>query len=167
MVLSRASRSSLGTWWPVMQWHSQGRECTMPGEPGQGGRQLLAPSFLPRHGHVLCGFIAGKESEYMETLSNEEVLSTMTNLLRTVTGTDNLPHPHHPNPPREHRPLDPTHNSPPQGTRASPLPGACSGPSGTALPTPAAPTAMWPLAAQEMTSTCWLSPCRRSLRTPG
>ncbi|NWR63205.1 PAOX oxidase, partial [Bucorvus abyssinicus] len=46
-----------------------------------------------QHGHVLCGFIAGKESEYMETLSDEEVLSTMTNLLRTVTGNPCLPAP--------------------------------------------------------------------------
>ncbi|NXG66834.1 PAOX oxidase, partial [Hemiprocne comata] len=43
-----------------------------------------------QHGHVLCGFIAGKESEYMETLSNAEVLSTMTRLLRTLTGNPDL-----------------------------------------------------------------------------
>lgn len=59
----------------------------MPSEQREGGSQLLAPSFLPRHGHVLCGFIAGKESEYMETLSDEEVLGTMTRLLRMLTGT--------------------------------------------------------------------------------
>ncbi|XP_061857846.1 peroxisomal N(1)-acetyl-spermine/spermidine oxidase isoform X2 [Colius striatus] len=40
-----------------------------------------------QHGHVLCGFIAGKESEYMETLSDAEVLGTMTRVLRTLTGT--------------------------------------------------------------------------------
>ncbi|NXD78366.1 PAOX oxidase, partial [Halcyon senegalensis] len=40
-----------------------------------------------QHGHVLCGFIAGKESEYMETLSDTEVLGTMTRILRTLTGT--------------------------------------------------------------------------------
>ncbi|NWI52621.1 PAOX oxidase, partial [Calyptomena viridis] len=39
-----------------------------------------------QHGHVLCGFIAGKESEHMETLSDAEVLSTMTHVLRTLTG---------------------------------------------------------------------------------
>ncbi|XP_026707658.1 peroxisomal N(1)-acetyl-spermine/spermidine oxidase isoform X1 [Athene cunicularia] len=39
-----------------------------------------------QHGHVLCGFIAGKESEYMETLSDAEVLGTMTRVLRTLTG---------------------------------------------------------------------------------
>ncbi|XP_040419897.1 peroxisomal N(1)-acetyl-spermine/spermidine oxidase isoform X2 [Cygnus olor] len=36
-------------------------------------------------GHVLCGFIAGKEAEYMETLSDAEVLHTMTSVLRTLT----------------------------------------------------------------------------------
>uniref|UniRef100_A0A8C3JMK0 Amine oxidase domain-containing protein n=1 Tax=Calidris pygmaea TaxID=425635 RepID=A0A8C3JMK0_9CHAR len=46
-----------------------------------------------QHGHVLCGFIAGKESEYMETLSDEEVLGTMTHLLRTLTGNLHLPAP--------------------------------------------------------------------------
>ncbi|NXK19320.1 PAOX oxidase, partial [Arenaria interpres] len=46
-----------------------------------------------QHGHVLCGFIAGKESEYMETLSDEEVLGTMTHLLRTLTGNPHLPAP--------------------------------------------------------------------------
>ncbi|NXU53781.1 PAOX oxidase, partial [Turnix velox] len=44
-------------------------------------------------GHVLCGFIAGKESEHMETLSEEEVLSTMTHLLRRLTGNPELPAP--------------------------------------------------------------------------
>ncbi|KAF1673857.1 PAOX oxidase, partial [Pygoscelis papua] len=46
-----------------------------------------------QHGHVLCGFIAGKESEYMETLSDAEVLSTMTRVLRTLTGNQRLPAP--------------------------------------------------------------------------
>ncbi|XP_074730215.1 peroxisomal N(1)-acetyl-spermine/spermidine oxidase isoform X1 [Strix uralensis] len=46
-----------------------------------------------QHGHVLCGFIAGKESEYMETLSDAEVLSTMTRVLRTLTGNPCLPAP--------------------------------------------------------------------------
>ncbi|NXN31946.1 PAOX oxidase, partial [Nycticryphes semicollaris] len=46
-----------------------------------------------QHGHVLCGFIAGKESEYMETLSDEEVLGTMTYLLRMLTGNPHLPAP--------------------------------------------------------------------------
>ncbi|NXL51193.1 PAOX oxidase, partial [Podilymbus podiceps] len=46
-----------------------------------------------QHGHVLCGFIAGKESEYMETLSDTEVLSTMTRILRMLTGNPCLPAP--------------------------------------------------------------------------
>ncbi|XP_009951263.1 PREDICTED: peroxisomal N(1)-acetyl-spermine/spermidine oxidase, partial [Leptosomus discolor] len=46
-----------------------------------------------QHGHVLCGFIAGKESEYMETLSDTEVLGTMTHVLRTLTGNPCLPAP--------------------------------------------------------------------------
>ncbi|KAM9273357.1 peroxisomal N(1)-acetyl-spermine/spermidine oxidase [Morus bassanus] len=46
-----------------------------------------------QHGHVLCGFIAGKESEYMETLSEAEVLGTMTRVLRTLTGNPRLPAP--------------------------------------------------------------------------
>ncbi|XP_069652040.1 peroxisomal N(1)-acetyl-spermine/spermidine oxidase isoform X1 [Haliaeetus albicilla] len=46
-----------------------------------------------QHGHVLCGFIAGEESEYMETLSDAEVLSTMTHVLRTLTGNPHLPAP--------------------------------------------------------------------------
>ncbi|NXE15362.1 PAOX oxidase, partial [Lophotis ruficrista] len=46
-----------------------------------------------QHGHVLCGFIAGKEAEYMETLSDAEVLATMTRLLRTLTGNPCLPAP--------------------------------------------------------------------------
>ncbi|NXH74747.1 PAOX oxidase, partial [Hydrobates tethys] len=46
-----------------------------------------------QHGHVLCGFIAGKESEYMETLSDAEVLGTMTRVLRTLTGNPRLPAP--------------------------------------------------------------------------
>ncbi|NXG68360.1 PAOX oxidase, partial [Baryphthengus martii] len=46
-----------------------------------------------QHGHVLCGFIAGKEAEYMETLRDNEVLSTMTRVLRTLTGNPHLPSP--------------------------------------------------------------------------
>ncbi|NWX01921.1 PAOX oxidase, partial [Caloenas nicobarica] len=46
-----------------------------------------------QHGHVLCGFIAGKESEYMETLSDTEVLDTLTHVLRTLTGNPHLPSP--------------------------------------------------------------------------
>ncbi|XP_053548172.1 peroxisomal N(1)-acetyl-spermine/spermidine oxidase [Bombina bombina] len=41
-------------------------------------------------GHVLCGFIAGEEAEFMETLTDEELLSSMTSLLRQFTGDPNL-----------------------------------------------------------------------------
>uniref|UniRef100_A0A8C5WGC0 Amine oxidase domain-containing protein n=1 Tax=Leptobrachium leishanense TaxID=445787 RepID=A0A8C5WGC0_9ANUR len=44
-------------------------------------------------GHLLCAFIAGQESEYMETLTDDEVLSSMTALLRQFTGNPNLPPP--------------------------------------------------------------------------
>lgn len=40
---------------------------------------------------MLCGFIAGEESEHMETLSDAEVLSAMTRVLRTMTGATLLP----------------------------------------------------------------------------
>ncbi|XP_010126710.1 PREDICTED: peroxisomal N(1)-acetyl-spermine/spermidine oxidase-like, partial [Chlamydotis macqueenii] len=46
-----------------------------------------------QHGHVLCGFIAGKEAEYMEMLSDAKVLTTMTHLLRTLMGNPCLPAP--------------------------------------------------------------------------
>lgn len=45
-------------------------------------------SCLRRACHVLCGFIAGLESEFMETLSDEDVLLSLTQVLRRVTGTD-------------------------------------------------------------------------------
>ncbi|KAJ6661717.1 hypothetical protein lerEdw1_013239 [Lerista edwardsae] len=43
-----------------------------------------------RYGNILCGFIAGKESEFMETLTDAEVLTTMTQVLRRVTGNPQL-----------------------------------------------------------------------------
>ncbi|OXB52601.1 hypothetical protein ASZ78_014516 [Callipepla squamata] len=85
-----------------------GLDCTFPGEDES---PLTEPSTDPEAnwfkkligfvvlqppeqlGHVLCGFIAGKESEYMETLSDGEVLSTMTHVLRTLTGNPHLPTP--------------------------------------------------------------------------
>lgn len=39
-----------------------------------------------RYGHVLCGWIAGCESEYMETLSEQEVAHSITQLIRQFTG---------------------------------------------------------------------------------
>ncbi|XP_036295145.1 peroxisomal N(1)-acetyl-spermine/spermidine oxidase [Pipistrellus kuhlii] len=52
---------------------------------------LVLPSF--ESAHVLCGFIAGLESEFMETLSDEEVLQALTRVLRRVTGNPQLPAP--------------------------------------------------------------------------
>ncbi|XP_060542454.1 peroxisomal N(1)-acetyl-spermine/spermidine oxidase-like [Pantherophis guttatus] len=43
-----------------------------------------------RHGHILCGFIAGRESEFMETLSDSEVLTTLTQIFRKITGNPQL-----------------------------------------------------------------------------
>ncbi|KAK3573932.1 hypothetical protein QTP86_033022 [Hemibagrus guttatus] len=43
-----------------------------------------------RYGHMLCGWIAGQESEYMETLPEEEVLHTMTKLLHQFTGNPTI-----------------------------------------------------------------------------
>ncbi|XP_031244585.1 peroxisomal N(1)-acetyl-spermine/spermidine oxidase isoform X1 [Mastomys coucha] len=50
---------------------------------------LVLPPF--ESSHVLCGFIAGLESEFMETLSDEEVLLSLTQVLRRVTGNPELP----------------------------------------------------------------------------
>ncbi|XP_052052050.1 peroxisomal N(1)-acetyl-spermine/spermidine oxidase [Apodemus sylvaticus] len=50
---------------------------------------LVLPSF--ESSHVLCGFIAGLESEFMETLSDEEVLLSLTQVLRRMTGNPQLP----------------------------------------------------------------------------
>lgn len=35
---------------------------------------------------MLCGWIAGQESEYMETLSEQEVRDSVTQLVRRFTG---------------------------------------------------------------------------------
>ncbi|KAM6186253.1 peroxisomal N(1)-acetyl-spermine/spermidine oxidase [Rhynchocyon petersi] len=58
-------------------------------------RKLAGFLVLPSSGsvHVLCGFIAGLESEFMETLSDEEVLQSLTHLLRRMTGDPQLPAP--------------------------------------------------------------------------
>nr|KAF6425175.1 hypothetical protein HJG59_009232 [Molossus molossus] len=52
---------------------------------------LVLPAF--ESAHVLCGFIAGLESEFMETLSDEEVLLSLTRMLRRATGNPQLPAP--------------------------------------------------------------------------
>uniref|UniRef100_A0A287D1W6 Peroxisomal N(1)-acetyl-spermine/spermidine oxidase n=1 Tax=Ictidomys tridecemlineatus TaxID=43179 RepID=A0A287D1W6_ICTTR len=58
-------------------------------------KKLIGFLVLPPFGsvHVLCGFIAGLESEFMETLSDEEVLLSLTQVLRRVTGNPQLPAP--------------------------------------------------------------------------
>uniref|UniRef100_A0A673HGB1 Peroxisomal N(1)-acetyl-spermine/spermidine oxidase-like n=1 Tax=Sinocyclocheilus rhinocerous TaxID=307959 RepID=A0A673HGB1_9TELE len=52
------------------------------------GFTVLKPT--ERYGHVLCGWIAGRESEYMETLSEHEVLHSATQLLRIFTGNPTI-----------------------------------------------------------------------------
>ncbi|KAF4105872.1 hypothetical protein G5714_013534 [Onychostoma macrolepis] len=52
------------------------------------GFTVLKPT--ERYGHVLCGWIAGRESEYMETLSEHEVLHSVTQLLRIFTGNPTI-----------------------------------------------------------------------------
>ncbi|KAL4698825.1 hypothetical protein H8959_011482 [Pygathrix nigripes] len=55
-------------------------------------RKLIGFVVLPAFAsvHVLCGFIAGLESEFMETLSDEEVLLCLTQVLRRVTASFTL-----------------------------------------------------------------------------
>lgn len=48
------------------------------------GFTVLKPT--ERYGHVLCGWIAGHESEHMETLSEQDVTQTITQLIRRFTG---------------------------------------------------------------------------------
>ncbi|XP_066476182.1 peroxisomal N(1)-acetyl-spermine/spermidine oxidase [Tiliqua scincoides] len=43
-----------------------------------------------RYGHILCGFIAGKESEFMETLTDSEILTTLTQVFRRMTENPQL-----------------------------------------------------------------------------
>ncbi|XP_074856047.1 peroxisomal N(1)-acetyl-spermine/spermidine oxidase isoform X2 [Carettochelys insculpta] len=65
------------------------------GPDPQAGWFRKLPVFLvlqppEQYGHVLCGFIAGKESEYMETLSDAEVLTALTDVFRRLTGNLHL-----------------------------------------------------------------------------
>ncbi|XP_077585783.1 peroxisomal N(1)-acetyl-spermine/spermidine oxidase [Stigmatopora nigra] len=48
------------------------------------GFTVVKPS--ERFGHILCGWIAGHEASYMETLSEQEVLNAVTQLVRRFTG---------------------------------------------------------------------------------
>lgn len=52
------------------------------------GFTVLKPT--ERYGHVLCGWIAGHESEYMETLSEQEVTHAITQLIRRFTGNPTI-----------------------------------------------------------------------------
>ncbi|TKS85534.1 Peroxisomal N(1)-acetyl-spermine/spermidine oxidase [Collichthys lucidus] len=52
------------------------------------GFTVLKPT--ERYGHVLCGWIAGHESEYMETLSEQEVMQGVTQLIRRFTGNPTI-----------------------------------------------------------------------------
>ncbi|XP_075390412.1 peroxisomal N(1)-acetyl-spermine/spermidine oxidase [Tenrec ecaudatus] len=70
-------------------------EAAGPQAPDAWVRKLSGFLVLPYSGsgHVLCGFIAGLESEFMETLSDDEVLQSLTQVLRRVTGDPQLPAP--------------------------------------------------------------------------
>ncbi|XP_030297293.1 peroxisomal N(1)-acetyl-spermine/spermidine oxidase-like [Sparus aurata] len=52
------------------------------------GFTVLKPT--ERYGHVLCGWIAGHESEYMETLPEQEVMQNITQLIRRFTGNPTI-----------------------------------------------------------------------------
>ncbi|XP_074501428.1 peroxisomal N(1)-acetyl-spermine/spermidine oxidase-like isoform X1 [Sebastes fasciatus] len=52
------------------------------------GFTVLKPT--ERYGHVLCGWIAGHESEFMETLSEQEVTHAVTQLIRRFTGNPTI-----------------------------------------------------------------------------
>nr|XP_019953400.1 PREDICTED: peroxisomal N(1)-acetyl-spermine/spermidine oxidase [Paralichthys olivaceus] len=52
------------------------------------GFTVLKPT--ERYGHVLCGWIAGHESEYMETLSEQQVTHAVTQLIRRFTGNPTI-----------------------------------------------------------------------------
>ncbi|XP_042367699.1 peroxisomal N(1)-acetyl-spermine/spermidine oxidase-like [Plectropomus leopardus] len=51
---------------------------------------VVKPTESSRCGHVLCGWMAGPESAYMETLSDQEVTHTITQLLRRFTGNSTI-----------------------------------------------------------------------------
>ncbi|KAM3606035.1 uncharacterized protein V6R79_009707 [Siganus canaliculatus] len=52
------------------------------------GFTVLKPT--ERYGHVLCGWIAGHESEHMETLSEVDVMQNITQLIRRFTGNPTI-----------------------------------------------------------------------------
>ncbi|GAB1292857.1 Peroxisomal N(1)-acetyl-spermine/spermidine oxidase [Apodemus speciosus] len=74
-------------------WEDSSPYRTQPSRPRTPGSRSSLDfwSCLLRSSHVLCGFIAGLESEFMETLSDEEVLLSLTQVLRRMTGNPQLP----------------------------------------------------------------------------
>lgn len=63
------------------------RSCSIPYILSAFCVQLKVVGFFKcRFGHALCGWIAGHESEHMETLSELEVLQAVTQLIRRFTG---------------------------------------------------------------------------------
>lgn len=48
---------------------------------------------LPNSQHVLCAWVSGQEAWDMELCSDEEVMESMTTLLRQFTGDPTLPYP--------------------------------------------------------------------------
>ncbi|XP_018580673.1 peroxisomal N(1)-acetyl-spermine/spermidine oxidase [Scleropages formosus] len=52
------------------------------------GFTVMSPA--ERYGHMLCGWIAGCESEYMEALSQMELESAVTQLIRRFTGNPTI-----------------------------------------------------------------------------
>ncbi|KAG7462507.1 hypothetical protein MATL_G00185600 [Megalops atlanticus] len=52
------------------------------------GFTVLKPT--ERYGHMLCGWIAGHESEYMESLPEAEVQQSITELIRRFTGNPTI-----------------------------------------------------------------------------
>lgn len=58
--------------------------------------RLLGISFieeLPSSQHVLCAWICGREAAEMELCSDEEIVDSITRLLRQFTGDPTLPYP--------------------------------------------------------------------------
>ncbi|XP_056148407.1 peroxisomal N(1)-acetyl-spermine/spermidine oxidase isoform X2 [Lampris incognitus] len=52
------------------------------------GFTVLKPA--ERYGHVLCGWIAGREAEHMETLPEQEVAQSIAQLIRRFTGNPTI-----------------------------------------------------------------------------
>lgn len=63
--------------WEIHRFREQCSRVTPP-------NLMLAKLFI--YSHVLCGWIAGHESEYMESLPEQEVRYSVTELIRTFTG---------------------------------------------------------------------------------